>query len=415
MMNGAPAHRIYAMLLLTLGLLGGKSAPAAEGPTRIELDRFQPTDVTVEGKKVPCGTVRAEDGPAGKAFSFHFIEGASGGFMAARVRPTEEWDRAEGFSFWVKGDGSSRWGGIELIDLDDFRLRYGYCFPIDSTDWKKIVVPWGDVIPEVDGALIDARNGGYAPSHLGNFWFGKWFYWRDYPAETFSVERVALERRIELPRVPKREANLGRVRAKLRSHQPITVVTMGDSLTDVRHWSNRQTRWPQYLAESIKAAYGSEAKIVDPAIGGTTLSQNLVLMPRWSSEAPSPDLVTVWFGGNDWDSGVRAQRFAQYLRLAVERIRRQTGGSADILLMTPCPSFERWETYKELEQATRDVAKETGVTLVDEAAAFRDAGTPAEAMKREYWAWDKTHLGIGGQKLAAEQVMAVLKEAGKDR
>ena len=45
--------------------------------------------------------------------------------------------------------------------------------------------------------------------------------------------------------------------------------------------------------------------LVNPAIGGTTLSQNVILMPRWLQVAPSPDLVVIWFGGNDWDTDVR--------------------------------------------------------------------------------------------------------------
>jgi lysophospholipase L1-like esterase len=399
-LRSPPALRL---ILLATALMAAASF-AEDQPTAMELGPFQPTEVTIDGKKVLCGGVETVAGKVGKAASFHFIEGASGGFMTARLRPGPEWDKSDGFSFWAKGDGSKHWGGIELIDRDDFRLRYGYCFPIDSTDWKKIVVPWRDVIPELDGPLIDPR-GGYAPSHFGNFWFGKWFYWREYLAESFAVERVMLEPKIEVVLAPKAPPGLERLAAKLRAHKSITVVTMGDSLTDPRHWSNRQTRWPEFLAKSIKSAYGSDVTIVNPAIGGTTLSQNLVLLPRWSAEAPSPDLVTIWFGGNDWETGVRGERFSQYLRLAVDRIRRQTKGSADIVLMTPCPSFDHWDTMKELEQATRDVAKETGVALVDEAAAFRKAGSPAEALKRDYWAWDKVHLGRGGQELAASEIL----------
>ena len=80
---------------------------------------------------------------------------------------------------------------------------------------------------------------------------------------------------------------------------------MGDSLTDKRHWSNHDVLWSELLASELKTKYGSDVKLVNPSIGGTTLSQNTITMPRWSREAPSPDLVIVWFGGNDWDSGVR--------------------------------------------------------------------------------------------------------------
>jgi lysophospholipase L1-like esterase len=199
------------------------------------------------------------------------------------------------------------------------------------------------------------------------------------------------------------------VRAKLKARRPITIVTMGDSLTDERHWANRETVWHKLLAAKLRVAYGAEVNVVNPAIGGTTLSQNAVLMPRWGAAAPTPDLVTVWFGGNDWDAGVRGPRFAQYLRLTIDRIRRQTGGSADVLLMTTAPSFARWQTATEMEQAVRDVAKEKGTGLADVAAAFHAPGTPEEALKQEYWAWDKVHLGAKGHAATADVVMKAIE------
>lgn len=47
-------------------------------------------------------------------------------------------------------------------------------------------------------------------------------------------------------------------------------------------------------------------------------------MPRWLAENPTPDLVSVFFGYNDWDNGVRGPRMEEYLRLTVDRIRRLT-------------------------------------------------------------------------------------------
>jgi lysophospholipase L1-like esterase len=199
--------------------------------------------------------------------------------------------------------------------------------------------------------------------------------------------------------------------AKLREHKPVTIVTMGDSLTDEHHWANKEVVWSRLLAKAIEDKYGSKVTLVNPAIGGTTLSQNMNLMPRWSVEAPTPDLVTVWFGYNDWDTGVRGPRFAEYLRLAVDRIRRQTQGSADILLMTSNASHERWDTMAELEQAVHDVAKEKQTGLADIAAKFRKPGTPDEALKQEYWAWDKGHLGKKGHQVVSDAVLQAIEAA----
>lgn len=366
--------------------------------------------VTVNGKKVPTGTAELVDGKFGKAVRFTFIENGRGGFMTARIRPTDAWDQAAGFSFWVKGDGRANWGGIELIDRDDFSLRYGYCFPIDSSEWQEIVVPWSELTPELTGPLVDAKHG-YAPSHFGNFWFGKWFYWRDCPAISYSIDQVQLEKTIDAPArtiAAQGATPLARLRQKLQRRQPITIVTMGDSLSDKHHWSNQTTLWSELLASQLKAKYGSDVTLINPAVGGTTLSQNIVTMPIWGRRAPAPDLVTVWFGGNDWEGGVRGPRFAEYLRLAVDRIRQQTGGSADILLLTTLPSHNHWQAMSELEQAVRDVAKEKNTALVDIAAEFHKAGSADAAQAKDYWAWDKTHLGKAGHELTARLVLSAI-------
>jgi lysophospholipase L1-like esterase len=369
-----------------------------------------PGEFAAGDRKVKPGTAELVEGMVGKAVRFTFVDGARGGFMTGRVRDAADWDAADGFSFWVKGDGSGAWGGIELIDRDDFSLRYGYCFPIDSTEWRRIVVPWRDVIPELAGPLVDPR-GGMPPHRFGYFSFGKWYYWREYPAERYTIDQVSLEPETPADAPPANRGaapDLSRLREKLRRRLPITIVTMGDSLTDEHHWSNRQVVWHRLLAEALKQKYGADVKVVNPAIGGTTLSQNLILMPRWSKEAPTPDLVTVWFGGNDWDSGVRGPRFREYLRLAIDRIRRQTQGKAGVLLMTTCPSRDRWDANSELEQAVRDIAAEQHTGMADVAAAFRKSGGPDAALAAGYWVDDKVHLGAKGHALTRDTVISAL-------
>ena len=208
------------------------------------------------------------------------------------------------------------------------------------------------------------------------------------------------------------QPGLPRVLAKLKARQPITVVTMGDSLTDKRHWANQQKLWAEMLVKQVKESYGSEVRLVNPAIGGTTLSQNLILAPRWLQDAPSPDLVVIWFGGNDWDDGVRGLRYKQYLGATIDRLRRLTRGRAEILVMTTCPGFNRWETLNELCQAAYQVAQEKKTGFADVATAFHKAGSREEALKRQYWAWDNVHLGAGGHALVVDTVMRALQSEG---
>ena len=377
----------------------------------METVRHKPTEITDKAKqKVPVGTAGLVEGKVGKAVQFSFAGGLGAGFMTAGGKATPDWDRSAGFSFYLKGDGSTNWGGIELIDRSDFGLRYGFCFPLDSTEWRRITVPWRDLIPELAGPLVDA-GAGYAPSGFGNFWFGKWFYWRDYPAHAFAIDQVMLE--AQLPETEIRTSvltpGLKRFREKLAAKQPVTVVTMGDSLTDKRHWANREALWCELLVGQLQARYGGEVRLVNPARGGTTLSQNLILTPMWLREAPEPDLVTIWFGFNDWDSGVRGPRFEEYLHLAVERVRRQTQGHADLLLLTTCPAHGRWETMKEMEAAVRKTVQDSGSGLADVASEIRRLGDADRAMAAGCWAWDKIHLGPRGHALAAETVLRAIE------
>ena len=384
----------------------------ADGPSVIfDMDTIRHQPGTVGPQKVPIGTVELVEGKIGKACRFSFGTNNQSGFFTASVRPTPGWNQAAGLSFWVKGDGSTNWGGLELIDGSDYALRYGYCFPIDSTEWRKIAVPWRDLVPELPKGQVVSAKGGYAPSRFGNLWFGKWFYWRDFPACAFAIDQVTLEPTLELDTTDytPAQANTPRLLAKLKSRQPVTLVTMGDSLSDKRHWANRSVLWSELLAAKLKETFGSDVNLVNPAIGGTQLTQNLVLMPRWLQDTPEPDLVTVWFGYNDWEGGARGSDWSDKLRFAVDRIRRLTKGHTEVLLITTCPALSHWDTMNELAEATRLVATEKKTGLADVAAAFHQRGVD-EAQRAALFAWDKTHLGEIGHRLAADTVLKALQQ-----
>ena len=51
--------------------------------------------------------------------------------------------------------------------------------------------------------------------------------------------------------------------------------------------------------------------------------------------------------------------------------------------------------------------KKTG--LADVTSEIRKAGSPDEALKREYWAWDKTHLGKAGHRLVSDAVLQAIE------
>jgi lysophospholipase L1-like esterase len=251
--------------------------------------------------------------------------------------------------------------------------------------------------------------GGYAPSGFGNFWLGKWWTWRDYPAWSCTIDQVCLEPTIALDTTDYTPAKGGvpKLLAKLKAKQPVTIVTMGDSLTDKRHWANRQVVWAEVLAAKLKETYGSEVKLVNISRGGSQLAHGLLGMPIWLAETPEPDLVTVWFGFNDWSDGMRGEKFQELLSFTVDRLRRLTKGKSEVLLMTTCPSIERWDTMDEMAGAVRLVAMRKRTGLADVAMAFKKAGEDAAAHLALYCD-DKTHLGGAGHRLAAETVLKAI-------
>jgi lysophospholipase L1-like esterase len=363
----------------------------------------------------PDGKGKAElvEGKVGKAVRFTFNREGQSAFLTSNLHGGPEWDRAAGLSFWVKGDGSDSFAGLQLIYDDDYAVRYDYCFPIRSTEWTKVTVPWRDLVPVLPGEKSKPLGpGGNSPSKVSGLWFGKWWYWRDYPACSFAIDELRLEDKIDLDTKDYKPAGgpLERVLAKLKAGKPVTVVTMGDSLTDFRHWSNREVSWPRLLEKRLHEKYKSEVTLVNPAIGGTQLRQNLILIPRWQVQAPRPDLVTICFGSNDWDSGMRGPQFRATCEDAIDRVRRATKGEADVLLLTTVPGVKRWTTMAELAEACRSAAKARNAGLADTEAGFLAAG---KENKERLFASDQVHLGAAGHELVAATVLEAIEKAGK--
>src|SRR3954452_6084285 len=225
------------------------------------------------------GKAELVEGKVGKAVRFSFAKDARSAFFTGNLRGGPAWDKAAGLSFWVKGDGSDHFGGLQLIYDDDYAVRYDYCFPIKDTEWTKITVAWREFVPVLPGLRSRPLGpGGNRPSKVSAVWFGKWWYWRDYPAHSFAIDEIRLEEKIERDTKEHRPegAPLARVLKKLKAGEAVTVVTMGDLLTDTRHWANREVSWPALLKKELEAKYKSKVTIVNPAIGGTQLRQNLV-------------------------------------------------------------------------------------------------------------------------------------------
>jgi lysophospholipase L1-like esterase len=404
--EGFTMRRLAARLSILALLASAVAAAPQEGALLHSMD-----DARVQNPKEK-GRAETVEGKVGKAVKFSFDAGCKTQFCSMNLRATPEWDKAEGFSFWLKGDGSKHFGCLQFIWNEDYAARYDVAFPLDSTEWRKITVAWRDLVPVLPAPsckFLDPKAGN-APSKLGPLWFGKWWYWRDDAAHSYTIDEIRLEPTVAADTnlyLPKGNP-LERIQAKVKAGKPVTIVTMGDSLTDYNHWANKPINWPTLLKEKLKQK-GVEARIINPAIGGTQLRQGLVQIPLWVAEAPEPDLVTVCYGANDWESGMRGEMFRETCRETIDRIRRATKGKADVLFLTTVPGLEMWSTRAELGDAVRASASERKCGLADTEKAFNSV---ASDKRTELFCRDKVHLGPPGHETVAAAVLAAI-EAGK--
>jgi lysophospholipase L1-like esterase len=182
---------------------------------------------------------------------------------------------------------------------------------------------------------------------------------------------------------------------------------MGDSLTDLNHWANKRANWPSILQAKLKARFGVESAMINPAIGGTQLPQGCVLIPRWKDK--EPDLVTILYGGNDWEGGTRGPQFLEGMKDAIDRVRRATHGKSDVLVITTCPALERWDTLAELVDACRQAAEARKAGIADTDRPFH--AIPPEGRVSLY-VNDKVHLAGPGHEIVAKAVFDAIEKAG---
>jgi hypothetical protein len=61
------------------------------------------------------GSASLVDGRVGRAVRFRFEADSPSTFFTGNIHGKPEWDHALGFSFWVRGNGSDGFGGLEFI------------------------------------------------------------------------------------------------------------------------------------------------------------------------------------------------------------------------------------------------------------------------------------------------------------
>ena len=124
--------------------------------------------------------------------------------------------------------------------------------------------------------------------------------------------------------------------AKLARGQHVTLVALGDSITEITFHTRGHMNWVGLLAEGVFGTYGNGVcTLVNAGKCGSSYAEALTRLDR-DVIRYAPDAVIIAFGMNDATQGAAGlPDFRRQVRECVNRIRQRCG--SEILIRTPNP------------------------------------------------------------------------------
>jgi len=154
----------------------------------------------------------------------------------------------------------------------------------------------------------------------------------------------------------------------------VTVVALGDSNTEVNHWTMGSLNWVGLLQCNLHQCFRNGFTLINSGRGGDTAAGAMGRLERDVLRF-KPDLVIVSFGLNDSGSGCGVDAFADACAALLAKIR---AGGGQVLLRTPNPIIGNVECREldyggaetaypvgEFAAAAKAVADREGVACVD--------------------------------------------------
>ena len=199
--------------------------------------------------------------------------------------------------------------------------------------------------------------------------------------ELFRVEEAA-----SAARTSSTPARIPRTLEKIRTGQPVKIVTWGDSVTEGGDASTPQQRYTAVFARMLQAKFPAAPITVDVVAVGGSSSRQWLYPERYPSRLPSaadrlrwqrvvdakPDLVTIEFVN---DAGLKPEEVTQVYGDILERLRAI---GSEVILITPHftrPAMMNFRTLRDRDErpyvlALRDFARDHGLALADAAARW---------------------------------------------
>lgn len=166
-------------------------------------------------------------------------------------------------------------------------------------------------------------------------------------------------------------AALPRTRQRLRDHQSLSIVLLGDSIStgcNASGWAGSspwQPAWQDLLLQHLQATSSSNVSLTNLAVGGTSTPWGVTRVP--DVLAAKPDLVLLAFGMND-SSGRPATEFKANIAQIIREIRSAAPNTEFILVASMLGNADWVTLQQELFPAYRDALQqltEPSVALAD--------------------------------------------------
>ena len=334
------------------------------------------------------------------------------GFVLYELRG--EWDGTKALRFWLKGDGSDGFGEVSVGYNRSGPRAY---FPLKEQGWHRLVIPWSDFQPSLDPKKIATINFSLKPGSPRPA-----YYVVDAIAAVGDLGESAEDIRIKArlgqlkprpdpgfpdpARFVSRPEALSRTLGKLRSRQPVTIVALGDSITNgAQLWNlrpperQREAIYHQQLGAMLREKFGYDGiTVINAGVGGNQSFQGLARLDK-DVLSHKPDLVLVLFGANDANYGSLG-RFKGAMEQIVSRLR--AAGSEVVLMTTLAVAFEPAKTapfaefVRELSARQRTALADTGSAML-----YRGEGFIGELLA------DTVHINQRGHDLLARVLLAL--------
>lgn len=217
--------------------------------------------------------------------------------------------------------------------------------------------------------------------------------------------------------VPKFDAKaLPRSLAKLLNKKPLSIVTLGDSISAGANASALydaapfQPAYPELVRMHLQAKFQSKVEMKNLAVGGTDTKWGLMQMDK--IVALNPDLVILAFGMND-SAGRSAPEFQANTRMMIARIRAKVPDCEFILVASMLGNRDwvrlKHEAFPQYRDALQQLC-EPGVALADLTSiwsGFLD-------LKKD---WDQSGNGVNhpndfGHRVYAQVICTLLEPKG---